>query len=156
MNLAIDTNILVQAFCKWEPVHTVVTSFVTQKLHNLCFDSEGCISKEYERNVGKSDAHRKWYKRITAVKALYYCSGKLNQTHKTQLCQLGCHESTDHAFIAVAFNSDKHLISEDSDVGKGPKGNQPPHCNALKYLNDEMGITVYDAQEASLNLGNKS
>lgn len=155
MNIAIDTNILVQAFCNWEPVHIVVTSFVTQKLHNLCFDFEGSISNEYQKNVGRSEAYRKWYKRITDVKALYYCSGKLNHAHKDQLCKFGCHEPIDHAFIAVAFNSDRHLISEDSDVGKGPKGNQSPHCDALKYLNGTMGITVYDAHEATLHLGNK-
>lgn len=152
MNVAIDTNILVKAFCNWEPDHTVVTSFVTLRLHNLCFDSEGSIYKEYQKNVGKSEAYQKWYKRITDVQALFYCSGKLNNTHKVQLCHLGCHEPTDHAFIAVAFNSDKHLISEDSDVGKGPKGGQPPHCDALKFLSDNMGITVYDAKEACLHL----
>jgi len=75
--------------------------------------------------------------------------------HSSKLSELGCHEPTDHVFIAVAFNSDKHLISEDSDVGKGPKGNQPPHCKALEYLTHTMGITIYDAQEAVTNLGNK-
>lgn len=152
MNIAIDTNILVKAFCEWEPVHAVVTSFVTQKSHSLCYDFEGSIDKEYRKNVGRSEAYQKWYKRITEVQALYYCSGKLHHAHKDQLCRLGCHEPTDHVFIAVAFNSDKYLISEDSDMGKGPKGNKPPHCQALKYLNGTMGITVYDAQEACNNL----
>lgn len=152
MNVAIDTNILVRAFCGGEPEHTAVTSFVTQKLHNLCHDFEKAIINEYEKNVGSSVFYRKWYNRLTEINALYFCSGKLNASHRTQLCKFGCHEPSDHTFIAVAFNSDKHLISEDSDVGKGPKGSQPPHCDALKFLNDAMGITVYDAKEACLHL----
>lgn len=152
MNIAIDTNILVKAFCEGEPDHIAVTTFVTQRRHNLSFDFEGTICEEYQKNVGKSAFYQKWYKRLTDIKALHYYHGRLERRHKNRLCEFGCHEPTDHAFIAVAFNSDRHLISEDSDVGKGPKGNLPPHCHALRYLSETMGITVYDAHEACYHL----
>lgn len=155
MRIAIDTNILVNAFKNHEPVHNAVASLIVLRKARLCHDTASKIVEEYERNLGNVDSYRKWYNTITELNAIDFCKGRLPKQHCEQLSEFGCHEPSDHVFIAVAFYSDKHLISEDSDVGKGPKGNQPPHCDALRYLNGTMGITVYDAQEACRYLGNK-
>ena len=79
---------------------------------------------------------------------IFFCDGNLSETHKARLSSLGCQKEIDHTFVSVALNSDKVLLTEDRAFGKGPKGDQPPHSDALRYLTDTMGIDVYDAQEA--------
>jgi predicted nucleic acid-binding protein len=151
MKIVIDTNILVNAFVENEPIHTLVvhglllTPFLTNQ---LCLDVENVIKDEYENNVGTLNSFRKWYLRVREEKKVYFVSHKLNRKDKDCLSGYGCHEATDHAFVGVAFNSDKILISEDSDFGKGPKGNTHPHIEALAYLQSDMQMHIFDAKEA--------
>lgn len=91
--------------------------------------------------------YKKWFKKLMQTQRIYQYDGKLDKKHRTDLSGLGCHEPSDHVFIAVALKADKVLISEDSDVGKGPKGCLKPHCDALEYLKGEMGISVYEPDE---------
>lgn len=147
MIVAIDTNILRQAFVDEEVDHRTVVQFVVQK-HDLCHDHDKVILQEYQRNVGKSLGFRKWYQRLQQRQAIHYCSGKLPESCSSKLSRLGCHEPSDQVFVGVAYNSDKILISEDSDVGKGPKGSESPHRDAHRYLTQAMGLRVYDAAEA--------
>ena len=51
------------------------------------------------------------------------------------------------------MHSDKVLISEDRDMGKGPRGNQSPHPEALKYLQGQMGINVTMRKRLVQNFG---
>lgn len=153
MRLTVDTNILINAFEKYEPDHmSVVYGFGAPNGPHLNYDMQGVIVGEYENNVGSTIGFRKWYQRLHKLQAINYCDGKLSNRHREKLSLLGCHEPSDHTFVAVAYHSDKILISEDSDFGKGPKGNILPHCKALVYLNEKMGISVYDAKEALINV----
>ena len=146
MIVAIDTNILVKAFNDSEPDHQSIVGVVGRRF-KICHDFEGMIRGEYDRNLGGTKAYRKWYIRLQQVQAIHFCTGKFPEKHRAKLTNLSCHQSSDHAFIGAAFNSDRILVSEDSDVGKGPRGSVKPHYDALAYLTGDMKMRVYDAAE---------
>jgi predicted nucleic acid-binding protein len=150
MQLTIDTNILVKAFIEREPAHSAVLyTLITSEGPRLCLDTDGFIKKEYDKNLSKVAGYWKWYQRLSkCVKAIEYHDNRLPKSHCIKLSTIGCHEPSDLVFIGVAFNSGKIFISEDSDVGKGPKGLEDPHPRALNYLMNVVGICVYDAEEA--------
>lgn len=148
MILAIDTNILVNAFKEGESEHLDVVSLVNLFEFKVGFDFNGVVEGEYQNNLAQSKSYQKWRKRLLERKATHQCAANLPQRHKAQLSTFGCHEPTDHVFIGVAFSTDKILISEDSDVGKGPKGGLAPHCEALHYLTHSMAMKVFEAREA--------
>lgn len=147
-NFSLDTNILVNAFVKREPAHSLVLYRFSFTKHNICVDHNLVIENEYRKNLQQNDGFRKWYQRISTRQQFYRCNGRLPSVHVEQLKVLGCHEPTDQVFIGVAYNTDKILISEDSDVGKGSKGKEGIHARALEYLEKNMRLNVYDADEA--------
>lgn len=149
MIATIDTNILINAFSKHELDHLSVTMIFTsdKRLKIGCDNTGNIVQHEYEKNVGKLPLFRKWFVRLVENQSIHMCNGKLAKRHRDKLSKLGCHEPSDHVFVAVAFNSGKVLVTEDSDFGKGPKGHEEPHPQALKYLSEEMQIQVYDAPE---------
>lgn len=146
--VVIDTNILVKAFCDDEVDHRCVTSSIVSKKLGLALDHAGRIFKEYDKNVGKTLGFKKWWVRLKQIEAFKYFSSQLKDRDRSKLELLGCHEDSDHIFLAVAYNADRILITEDSDFGKGPKGNHPPHSQALHYIQTTMGIIVMDAKQA--------
>lgn len=153
MIITIDTNILRNAFERGEPDHLHITTLIGRSGRVLGFDGDQKILDEYKRNVGRHPFYQKWYQFLVQQQAIHY-QFKYDVSNKDQ-AQLGrfqCHEPSDLVFIGVAFHSGKILISEDSDVGKGPKGHEPPHCDALAYLTAKMGLRIWDAQEACEHL----
>ncbi len=146
MIAALDTNILVRAFRDSEPDHQSIIGLIGRSI-KICYDFEEVIVREYEANVGRTPGYRKWYARLQQVQGIHYCTGKFPRKHRSTLTTLGCHEPSDHAFIGTAYNSGRILVSEDSDVGKGPNGHRKPHCDALNYLTNTMSLNVYDAIE---------
>lgn len=142
-----DTNILVRAYIDFEPDYLEVTTLAVKKFQ-LCLDFGNIIDKEYRSNLDRSLGFQKWYKRLKDKNGVYLCDGKLPKKHRSRLAGLGCHEPSDHVFIGVAFHTDRVLLSEDSDVGKGTRGGESPHPAALRYLTENMHIRVFDAGEA--------
>lgn len=147
--ITIDTNILIGAFKRQDPYHSDVQAFVSQEGSMLGLDTDCVILQEYRNNLRSNQGFEKWVNRLFQKQRIQYCNGNLPLRHRTALATFGCHEPTDQVFVAVAYHSDKILISEDSDVGKGPKGSEPPHCHAGEYLREQMGIRVFSAEEAS-------
>jgi len=145
--LAIDTNVIVKAFKDRQPEHCELVYSVPRYFH-LVLDYNQKIQKEYRNNVGLAQGFQKWWKHLQRKKAFAWAEGNLDNKHRCRLSSLGCHEDLDHTVLAVAYNTDKLLVSEDSDFGKGPKGSEPPHCDALAYIRDKMGVCVLDAHEA--------
>ena len=143
MDITIDTNILINAFVEFEPDHLKISTSVGKKCP-ISVDVEQQMMGEYEKNLGHHKGYRKWLQRLWVEQAFYYCNGKLSTIHREKLTKLECHEPSDHVFIAVAYNSGKILVSEDSDMGKGSKGKP----KVLEYLQKEMELTVCDAREA--------
>lgn len=149
MIITIDTNILRSAFEKFDQDHLNITNMMGRDGRILGCDGDKEIESEYKRNVGGLLPYRKWYQRLFQQQAIHYQSKyNISEKHQARLRRLQCHEPSDLVFIGVAFHCGKILISEDSDVGKGPKGHEPPHCDALAYLTNEMGLTIWDAREA--------
>jgi len=102
--------------------------------------------EEYRKKLSGKEFFEKWYQENCTYFQWY--SGKLSKKHVSILSELGCHEPPDHIVIAVAFNSGKILFTEDSDMGKGEKGQMPPHNKALEYLQTELKLQVCDCDEA--------
>jgi len=81
----------------------------------------------------------------------------LRECHRTKLTELGCRKPSDHVFIAVAIESpDKILLTEDSDMGKGVKGQEETSRQILAYLTGNLQLKVLDANEALEFLGIKT
>lgn len=151
MVITIDTNIIIFAFNEQEPVHRDVVGLIGRNGRKLGCDANlnGTILREYKNKVGENQGYKKWIKRLLQLDAIRFQSTyNISRSHKDRLYDLQCRGQSDLVFIGVAYHSGKILISEDSDVGKGPKGYLPPHCDALQYLTENMGLTVLDAQEA--------
>lgn len=146
MKVTVDTNILINAFHYGNMDHSDLTSYIRQEGCVLCMDFEEKIYREYRNKLSGNELFQKWYQIIS--NQLFYCDGRLSNSHKIQLCKYDCHEPADHIFISVAYNSDKIIFTEDSDMGKGPKGSDVPHCHALQYLQQQLGLQVCDAIEA--------
>jgi hypothetical protein len=146
MQLTIDTNILVNGFSKvcWSHLHLLAAIVGPGK--TICLDCEGHIEKEYRKNLSGREVFEKWYKEVNFD---YRYRGKLAKCHADKLTKLGCHEPTDHIFIAVTLESqDKVFLTEDSDMGKGIKGEETVHKKAFDYLTCNLQLKVYDVSEA--------
>lgn len=146
MRVTIDTNILVTAFLEHSWDHLSVTVLVRTIGSKVCLDSGSRILTEYRNKLAELELFQKWYTEVSPQFEWY--SGKLPKRHANFLSNHGCHEPSDHVFIAVAHRSGKVLFTEDSDMGKGPRGKDPPHDQALAYLEGTLGLTVCDAKEA--------
>lgn len=150
MRVTIDTNILVNAFGECLGDYSSVTRLVQTTGDGICLDFGYCILGEYENNLSEVELFRKWYGEVSPQ--FEWHSGRLSNKHAKFLSNCGCHEPSDHVFIAVAYRCGKILFTEDSDMGKGPKGKEHPHPQALAYLEGELGLTVCDVKEALLML----
>lgn len=148
--LTVDTNILIEGLINYSIDYTSFLHLFTRERadYGLAIDQEGEIIKEYETNLGGSDFYRKWLGRLEELQSIYCVSGKLCKSHSKRLKSYGCHQESDHVFIAVAKRTGRVLITEDSDFGKGPKGNQHPHDKALEYIQNVIGVKVLDINEA--------
>jgi hypothetical protein len=149
MNVAIDTHVLIGAFKDWdmECVKTVSIIIEEDRLVKLCLDRECVIEQEYKDRVGSLEGFRKWYQCLFQNHAFLYNTGKFSNEHRDKLVAKGCHRISDHAFIGVAFNSDKVLISGNSAVGKDSKESKHLYCDVLEYLTEVMRINVFNAKE---------
>jgi len=152
MHLTIDTNILVNGFTRPSFTHLTVLSAIVSShktVCTVCVDSGGQIVQEYRKLLGGKEIFEKWFKEATIDSRF---KGKLCKSHRTRLTKLGCHEPSDHVFIAVAIESpDKILLTEDSDMGKGVK--RQTTGQILDYLTKTLYLEVLDANEALKLLG---
>lgn len=151
MHLTIDTNILINGFEKHSFVHLTILSAIVGTRKTVCLDCRQQMSREYRKSLGGKEMFEKWYKEANIDSRF---SGVLRNTYSSSLVALGCHEPSDHVFIAVALESpDKILLTEDSDMGKGIKGHEMTPRQILAYLTDTLHLQVLDANEALKFLG---
>ncbi|OQX14810.1 MAG: hypothetical protein BWK80_41500 [Desulfobacteraceae bacterium IS3] len=150
MRFVLDTNILIKAFNNQSPdCIALVWRFYGDSNLGIVFDSgERMIEKEYRQNLQHNEMYQKWLVSMSGCQ-ISYMSGKLNAKIKSKLEKLGFHESSDQVFVAVALNSDKNLVSEDSDYGKGneARANSPEKQEVLKYMTESLGLNVMDSIE---------
>jgi predicted nuclease of predicted toxin-antitoxin system len=154
MRLTIDTNILKKAYAiKGEyslECDSFIMGFYNNEEHMITFDYSGKIRKEYLNNLSENERFMKLYTALEYQQRFDFVSGNLDSKHKKVLINLGFHEPEDHVFVAVAFHSDRIIITEESDYGKGPssKANDPKKQAVLAYLINTMTLQVLDSNEA--------
>ena len=63
---------------------------------------------------------------------------------------MGFTGEVDRIIVALALETrnDRYIITEDSDFGKGDTEKAEQHAHVLRYLTDQLQLTVHDAGEA--------
>lgn len=151
MHLTIDTNILINGFEEHISTHLALLYAIASTRKSVCLDYGQHILNEYRKSLGGREMFEKWYKEVN-VDARF--SGRLSTRHTKTLTKLGCHEPSDHVFIAVAIEApDRVLLTEDSDMGKGIKGQEATPKQILDYLTNTLQLRIFDASEALTFLG---
>jgi hypothetical protein len=54
----------------------------------------------------------------------------------------------DRVVVGLALDSDRYIVTEDSDFGKGSSIKASEHRDVLDFLTARLGLTVHDATEA--------
>lgn len=120
-------------------------SRILREGHQVTFDHERHIEKEYQRCLAKvqcdrkggSVALKKWFKTVVAKLAQKF-SGELQGRHQAKFEELKF-DPSDWPFVAVCVNTEsKNLVSEDSDYTEKIK----------EYLQKEMKICVLSIQDS--------
>jgi len=132
----------------WE--HIDVLSSIRTRNHTVALDTEGKILAEYRGNCSGIELFEKWFQEIW--QRVEQVSGHLVNRHATRLGTLGCHEPSDHVFVAVANRAGQYLVTEDSDFGKGHVKRSLAKAGVAAYLKKKLGLTVHDAKEARNHL----
>lgn len=157
LRVVLDTNILIKA-CRHESPDCIALIWEFYKRPHLSIvlddDDKDVILGEYQRNLHDNEMYQKWYTTMKYTKdavagQISRVSGKLSNSIKKALINKGFHELTDHVFVAVALYTDKELITEDSDYGKGKeeKANMPEKQQVLSYLTQQLHLHVMDSPE---------
>ena len=153
MRVVVDTNIIVKATeYNMNHLRVLLAISATEKEHKLVLDYENKLLREYEDNAGEHSLYRKWFKELQSGSKIFWSNGNLNQTHSQALIRHGLHEPEDHVVVALAANTDKYIVTEDSDFGVGNPQRAQSHSGVLTYLQRTMNITVHTAAQAVSNL----
>lgn len=148
-NIVLDTNVLIKGFLEGNAdCNSIIYSFYTNKLNILVFDITNTqIIKEYRSNLSDSELYQKWYAALAQGNKFFYTNGTLSIKIKSDLLKLGFHEASDHCFVASAYETDKVLISEDSDYGKGKEEKAKDKIEVLRYMTEQIGMRIMDYNE---------
>ena len=142
--VVIDTNILIDGL-----------KFHIKKYHAACIankvqlgeiiivlDHDRKIQEEYRKNLGY--LYETWFS--TPGVKVDYATGKLNGQIEGDLIKLKFHEAEDHIFVSVAFNTDRIIITRDSDYGKS-NNTRKDNKKALDYMENQLKMKILDAKE---------
>jgi len=151
MRLVLDTNILIRACNNESPACiALIWRFYGNSELGIAFDSgQGVIEREYRQNLQDNEMYQKWMVAMFEGHQVSHVSGKLDAKIKRELKKRGFHESADQVFVAVALNSDKNLVSEDSDYGKGDevRAKSPEKQEVLRYMTENLEMNIMDSAE---------
>lgn len=149
MIVTIDTNVIINACKNLSWAHLSVLDQVCMR-HWVALDLEGKILAEYRGKCSGIELFEKWY--LEMWQRVQQVSGRLENRHVTRLRKLGCHEPSDHVFVAVAEHTERYLVTEDSDFGKGHINRSLAKAEVTAYMQEKLSLTVHDAQEARNHL----
>jgi predicted nucleic acid-binding protein len=149
MIVTLDTNIIINACKKHSWDHLSVLDRV-RLVHQIALDIEGKILAKYRGKCSSNELFEKWFQEIW--QRVEQVSGRLENRHATHLKMLGCHETSDHVFVAVANRTGRYLVTEDSDFGKGHVNRSLAKAGVIAYLREKVRLTVHDAKEARNHL----
>lgn len=153
INLVLDTNIVVEG-CKPKisSAHKLLVRFTENTNLKLIFDvvndaNKSIVYKQYIKRLSNSDFFWSWYSALSSNRQIRHIDGKLDDKVKDTLNRKGyIHQHSDRVFLAVSLNTDKKLVSEDSDFVHTDKKTQ--RDNAVKgFLKTRYDVDVMNAQE---------
>jgi predicted nucleic acid-binding protein len=148
MNIVIDTNILCKALIDISLKHLRLILNINTFNHFITLDHDDLLLGEYQRNLEQYPFYQKWYKEMVTQHQIFYCNHKIINRHAHNLSRLGFHGPIDCIIVGLADHADKYIVSEDSDFGKGNERRAAEYIPVLRYLNEQMGLTVHDVNEA--------
>jgi AAA+ ATPase superfamily predicted ATPase len=151
MNVVLDTNILCKA-AEHELDYLEVMIQIRRHQHSLTLDHANLLYNEYNRYVKDDPFFQKWYQEILREQRIYYCSHNIPGRAKRKLIEMGFHGEIDLVVVGLAINSDKYIIVEDSDFGKGHEQRAAENRHILEYFNINLGLLVHNANEAVTHL----
>lgn len=152
--IVLDTNIFHAAFNdSTSDAMSVLHKIKTDIKLGICLDNEYEIIDEYF-GQSCSELIQRWILRTfgNIPNKIYYCSSNLDDCVEFELKRLNF-EPADLPFVGTAYNSDKIIVTEDSDYGVGSnlKAQTPIKQSVLQYL-QSIGMTIYDYNSAMLSL----
>jgi predicted nucleic acid-binding protein len=155
MIIVIDTNVIKTATDE-NNLDTMEIIIELRKDNNLKIglDFERVILKEYEANC-KNELYKKWIGEMHNKNKVEFQDGKISNEIGKKLTEKGFHEANDKVFVAVALKTDKNIITEDSDYGKGKEANAKikEKQAVLKYMTEELELNIMDYEEGKTYLG---
>ncbi|OHD14521.1 MAG: hypothetical protein A2Y41_12725 [Spirochaetes bacterium GWB1_36_13] len=142
MICVLDTNVIVNSINNNLDCHSIMILFYVNRELKIGIDYNGKILKEYHDNCSRDEFFRKWYQELQNKGQIEYRDGKLDSAIKISLKNLGFHEEEDTFFVAVALNSDKNLITEDSDYGKGNSEKAEKNQKILEFMKKNLNLNI--------------
>lgn len=152
MRIVIDTNVLCKAALEFSPDHIAIMVFMNKLGYYLVLDHKQQLLKEYLTKVRNSQLFQKWYQEMLKRNQVHWANGQITRRIAEELKKRDLHEPEDHIVVALAINTDKYIITEDSDFGKGDPRRAAQNQIALTYLTNDLNLVVHDVVEASDNL----
>jgi len=152
MRVVVDTNILVKAFEEIDiPTLRMLLSHFSDENPDMMIviDFKGIVRGEYQTEVGHTAAFQKWFTLLESNNQIEYQDGTIAIKVGAALRELGFHEPSDQTFVALALKTDKTIITEDSDYGKGKPEKAEQNLHILQFMQDELHLRVFDSAEAA-------
>lgn len=149
MQLVIDTNIWIKALSNDDDYDLtcdrVLLGFLNKGNLQLALDDKWEIENEYMDNLQNNRRYQSIMCQLDKTQRKTWNSSHIPQKHLNKLDELKFHEPEDRVFVGVAFNTDKQIITEDSDYGVA---GQEDKQEIYSYMKDEMELNVYSAEQA--------
>jgi hypothetical protein len=157
VKIALDTNIICKA-CDPNDPNTACMGVITRILydanHGILHDTDGKLLNEYRNKAGGYGFFQKWYQEMEKKEnGIHYLFVNLDRNCKKiseTLIGMGFTGEVDCILVALALETrnDRYIITEDSDFGKGSTEKAKENEHVLRYLTDQLQLTVHDADEA--------
>ena len=148
MQIVIDTNIWIKALSNDDDYSLtcdrVLLGFLNESTLQLALDSEWEIEKEYMDNLQMNRRYQCIMCQLENEHRRTWNSSHLPQKHLNKLDELQFHEPEDRIFVGVAYNTDKKIITEDSDYGVHGEVDKK---GVYDYMREKMDLDVYSAEE---------
>lgn len=149
MRVVIDTNIWVKALANDKDYNLdcdrALLGFLNKSDLQLALDTEWEIEKEYIDNLQENRRYQCIMRQLEVEQRKTWDSSHLAKKHLDKLDELQFHEPEDRVFVGVAYNTDKQIITEDSDYGV--HGEEEKKA-VYDYMKEKMSLNVYSAEQA--------
>ena len=152
MRIVLDTNIWVYAMRQEEnnkhllECVTIISNFLQTKSDDLAVDTGREILKEYADNLKDAQAFQVMLMQLRNENRIQYVDAGLPQKITKRLDSFHFHEAEDRIFLGTAYNSDKYLITDDSDYNVGDK---PGNEEAYRYFTEDLGMQILGPAEGA-------